>query len=66
MQNRKDFPTIELGMKVSVRRSGRDRIGVVTKVHGDYVCVRWTHSDLAETEEYQSHRKDVTLLAGWL
>lgn len=59
-------PIIELGMKVSVRRSGRNLIGVVTKLAGDYVGVRWTVSDLAETEEYQAHRDDVTLLAGWL
>jgi len=61
-----DRATIELGMKVSVRRSGRNRVGVVTGVGGDYVCVRWTHSDLGETEEYQAHRDDVTPLAGWL
>ena len=53
-------------MKVSVRRSGRNRVGVVTRVAGDYVSVRWTQSDLAETEEYQAHRDDVTPLAGWL
>lgn len=53
-------------MKVSVRRSGRDRVGVVTRLAGDYVFVRWTQSDLAETEEYQAHRDDVTPLAGWL
>jgi hypothetical protein len=57
---------LELGMKVSVRRSNRDRIGVVTGIEGDYVRVRWTHSDFAETEEYQAHRDDVTPLAGWL
>lgn len=66
MQTKKDVPIVDLGMKVSVRRSGRQRIGVVTRVEGDYVFVRWTHSDLAETEEYQAHRDDVTLLAGWL
>jgi hypothetical protein len=59
-------PAIELGMKVGVRRSNRQRIGVVTRVQGDYVTVRWTSSDLAETEEYQAHRDDVTVLAGWL
>jgi len=53
-------------MKVSIRRSGRNRVGVVTRVAGDYVSVRWTQSDLAETEEYQAHRNDVTPLAGWL
>jgi hypothetical protein len=54
---------IELGMKVSVRRSGRNSIGVVTRLNGDYVGVRWTNSDLAETTEYEAHRDDVTPLA---
>ena len=62
--NNKD--SIELGMKVSVRRSGRNLIGVVTRLNGDYVTVRWTHSDFAETAEYTAHRDDVTPLAGWL
>lgn len=57
---------IELGMKVAVRRSGRQQIGVVTGFRGDYVIVHWTSSDLAETEEYQAHRDDVTPLAGWI
>jgi len=58
--------TIELGMKVSVRRSTQNHIGVVTRVEGDYVLVRWLNSDLGETAEYQAHRDDVTPLAGWL
>jgi FKBP-type peptidyl-prolyl cis-trans isomerase 2 len=66
MQRRKEKAKIELGMKVSVRRSGQNRIGVVTRVEGDYVFVRWTNSDFAETAEYQAHRDDVTPLAGWL
>ena len=66
MQRSDQRSAIELGMKVSVRRSGRNRIGVVTRVTGDYVSVRWTHSDLAEAEEYQAHRDDVAPLAGWL
>jgi hypothetical protein len=66
MQSDRERPTIELGMKVSVRRSGRNRVGVVTRVGDDYVFVRWTHSDFGETEEYQAHRDDVTPLAGWL
>ncbi len=53
-------------MKVSVRRSGRSHIGVVTRIEGDYVFVRWTSSDFGETTEYQAHRDDVTPLAGWL
>ncbi len=62
----KEKATIELGMKVSVRRSGQNRIGVVTRVEGDYVFVLWMNSDLGETVEYQAHRDDVTPLAGWL
>jgi FKBP-type peptidyl-prolyl cis-trans isomerase 2 len=58
--------TIELGMKVSVRRSSQNRIGVVTRIVGDYVFVHWTNSDLGETVEYQAHCDDVTPLAGWL
>jgi hypothetical protein len=57
---------IELGMKVSVWRSGQNRIGVVTRLQGEYVIVRWTNSDLGETVEYHAHRDDVTPLAGWL
>lgn len=66
MQRTKDRTDLDPGMKVSVRRSGRNRIGVVMRVEGDCVFVRWTSSDFAETEEYQAHRDDVTPLAGWL
>jgi hypothetical protein len=66
MQQRKAKTKIELGMKVSVRRSSQNHIGVVTRVEGDYVFVRWTSSDLGETAVYQAHRDDVTPLAGWL
>jgi FKBP-type peptidyl-prolyl cis-trans isomerase 2 len=66
MARSKQKPKIELGMKVSVRRSTQNRIGVVTRVEGDYVFVRWTSSDLGETAEYQAHCDDVTPLAGWL
>jgi hypothetical protein len=65
MNSGKDRANIELGMKVSVRRSGQNRIGVVTRLEGDYVIIRWTNSDLGETEEYHAHRDDVTPLAGW-
>jgi hypothetical protein len=57
---------IEAGMKVSVRRSNRNFIGVVIRVERDYVTVRWTISDFGETTEYTAHRDDVTPLAGWL
>jgi hypothetical protein len=66
MQQLKRRPKIELGMKVSVRRSNQNHIGVVTRIEGDYVFVRWTSSDLGETAEHQAHRDDVTPLAGWL
>jgi hypothetical protein len=57
---------IELGMKVSVWRTNRNQIGVVTRLEGNYVIVRWTNSDFGETAEYAAHRDDVTPLAGWL
>jgi FKBP-type peptidyl-prolyl cis-trans isomerase 2 len=66
MQRRKQKITIELGMKVSVRRSSQNQIGVVTRIEGDYVFVRWISSDFGETAEYQAHCDDVTPLAGWL
>lgn len=66
MQRSKEKVTIELGMKVSVRRSGQNHIGVVTRVEADYVFVRWTNSNLGETAGYEAHRDDVTPLAGWL
>jgi FKBP-type peptidyl-prolyl cis-trans isomerase 2 len=66
MQRRKEKTIIELGMKVSVRRSSQNHIGVVTRIDGDYVFVRWTNSDFGETAEYQAHRDEVTPLAGWL
>jgi hypothetical protein len=66
MQKRKQKTTIELGMKVSVLRSSQNQIGVVTRIEGDYVFVRWINSDFGETAEYQAHHNDVTPLAGWL
>ncbi len=61
-----DKANIELGMKVSVPRSGRSFIGIINRISGDCVIVRWTNSDLGETTEYEAHRGDVTPLAGWL
>ena len=66
MKRGNEKTTIEPGMKVSVRRSSQNHIGVVTRIEGEYVFVRWTNSDRAETEEYQAHRDDVMPLAGWL
>jgi FKBP-type peptidyl-prolyl cis-trans isomerase 2 len=65
MRRRNEKATIELGMKVSVRRGSQNRIGVVTRVEGDYVFVRWINSEFGETAEYQAHRDDVLPLAGW-
>jgi hypothetical protein len=58
---------IEPGMKVSVRKSNRDRIGVVARVEGDYVVVYWISADLRyDAAEYYARRDEVTPLAGWL
>ena len=66
MASSKEKVRIELGMKVSVRRSNRDRIGVVTRLEGDYVIVRWTSAELREEGEYYARRDEVMPLAGWL
>ena len=67
MASGKDKVRIELGMKVSVRKSQRDRIGVVTRIEGDYVIVRWISADLRDDgPEYYARRDEVTPLAGWL
>jgi hypothetical protein len=57
---------IDLGSKVSVRRKGQYRIGIVTSLTDEYVTVRWTNSDFIKITEYQAHRDDVTPLAGWV
>jgi hypothetical protein len=57
---------IEPGMKVSVRRSNQNRIGVVTRLEGDYVILRWINTELREVDEYYARRDDVMPLAGWL
>jgi hypothetical protein len=63
----KDRLKIEPGMKVSVRKSNRDRIGVVTRVEGDYVIVRWISTELRDdVAEYYAGYDEVTPLAGWL
>jgi hypothetical protein len=67
MNSSKDKVKLELGMKVSVRKSHRDRIGVVTRIEGDYVIVRWISADLRDDgPEYCARRDEVTPLAGWL
>jgi hypothetical protein len=59
-------PNIEPGMKVSVRRSNQNRVGVVTRLEGGYVIVRWINTELRDVDEYYASRDDVTPLAGWL
>jgi hypothetical protein len=67
MASSQDKVRIEPGMKVSVRKSARDRIGVVTRVEGDYVIVHWISADLRDDgSEYCARREEVTPLAGWL
>ncbi len=67
MGSSKDKVRIELGMKVSVRRSNRERIGVVTRLEGDHVFVCWISAGLRDDgPEYCAHRNEVTPLAGWL
>ncbi len=66
MASSKDKVKIELGMKVAVRRSNRERIGVVTRLEGDYVIVRWISTELRDVGEYYARRDEVTPLAGWL
>jgi hypothetical protein len=66
MSSNRQPAIIELGNKVSVRRNGQYRIGIVTSLADEYVTVRWTNSDFSEIAEYQAHRDDVTPLAGWV
>ena len=66
MSSKRRPAIIELGSKVSVRRNGQYRIGIVTSLADEYVTVRWTNSDLIEIAEYQAHRDDITPLAGWV
>jgi hypothetical protein len=51
MNDGNETANIEFGMKASVWRSGRDRIGVVTGFRGDYINVWWTNSDLIDKRE---------------
>jgi hypothetical protein len=57
---------IALGMKVSVRRGGREQIGVVTRLEGEHVIVRWVQTQEVEPTEYQALRDEVTPLMGWI
>lgn len=58
--------TIEPGMKVAVRRGVSEHIGVVLRVEGEHVFVRWTLSEWRELE-FRAPRSDVTVLPpGWI
>ena len=57
---------IELGMKIAVRRVGLEHIGVVIRLEGEHVVVRWTQSKWPEELEYLAHRDDVEPIDGWV
>ena len=57
--------TIEPGMKVAVRCGVLEHIGVVLRVEGEHVIVRWTQSEGQELE-FRAPRSDVTPLPGWI
>jgi hypothetical protein len=56
---------IDPGMKVAVRRGVLEHIGVVLRLEGKYVVVRWTQSEWPELE-FRAHRDDVRPLYGWI
>lgn len=57
---------IEPGMKVAVRRGILEHIGVVVRLDGEYVIVRWTQSEWPEELEFRAHRDDVKPIDGWV
>ena len=57
---------IEPGVKVAVRRGVLEHVGVVTRIEGDYVVVRWTNTEWSDQLEFLAHRDDVTPLDGWV
>jgi hypothetical protein len=57
---------IEPGMKVAVRRGLHKYIGVVIRVEGEHVVVRWTQSEWLEELEFRAHRDNVKPLEGWV
>ena len=50
---------IEPGMKVAVRRGVMKHIGVVLRVEGKHVIVRWTQSEWPGELEFSAHQDDV-------
>ena len=59
--------TIEPGMKVAVRRGGREHVGVVVRLEDEHVVVCWTQSKEWSNElEFRAHRDDVKPLEGWV
>jgi hypothetical protein len=58
---------IEPGMKVAVRRGVVEHVGVVMRLEGEHVVVRWTQSKERSDElEFRAHRDDVKPLEGWV
>jgi hypothetical protein len=59
--------TIELGMKVSVRRGGLEHVGgLAIRLEGEHVVVCWTQSEWPGEIEYRAHRDDVKPIDGWV
>ena len=57
---------IEPGMKVAVRRGVLEHVGVVMRLEGEHVVVRWTQSEWSDQLEFRAHRDDVKPLEGWI
>jgi hypothetical protein len=53
-------------MKVAVRRGILENIGIVVRLEGERVTVRWTQSEWPGELEFSAHRNDVKPLKGWI
>jgi hypothetical protein len=54
-------------MKVAVRRGVLEQVGVVMRLEGVHVVVRWTQSNgWPDEPEFRAHRNDVKPLKGWM
>ena len=59
-------PDIMLGTKVAIVIGPRERIGVVTRIDGDYVTACLMQAEWNEESEVRVHRDSVKCLAGWI
>jgi hypothetical protein len=58
---------IEPGIKVAIHRGVLEHIGVVLRLEGEHVIVRWTQPTAGPDElEFRAHRDDVKPLDGWV